>query len=110
MNSKGNLFETAPPPSTGERFDTLVRCRNVTIERISSSDQPDPVRYDQSQDEWVLLLQGQARLEVGTEAVTLGPGDHLFLPAHTPHRVLTTSANPPCLWVAVHIYPDPDPD
>lgn len=108
MISKRNLFEGAHPPPTGERFDTLVQCRNVSIECISSSDQPDPQPYDQPHDEWVLLLQGQARLEIGTREMMLDAGDHLFLPAHTPHRVLATSTDPPCLWLAVHIHPESD--
>lgn len=106
MPSKDNLLKRVQPPTNGERFDTLVCCRNVRIERILSSDRPAPLHYDQPQDEWVLLLQGQARLEIGTEVLTLEAGDHLFLPAHTPHRVLATSAEPPCLWVAVHIHPE----
>ena len=52
-------------------------------------------------------LEGnRARLWVaGTETV-LGPGDYLFIPAHTPHRVLETSDTPPCLWLAVHVHGD----
>jgi cupin 2 domain-containing protein len=34
----------------------------------------------------------------------LGAGDTIFIPAHTPHRVVTTSTNPQCIWLAVHIY------
>ena len=51
-------------------------------------------------------MQGQATLEVSGETLALGPGDHLFIPAHTLHRVLATSAEPPCLWLAVHLHPD----
>jgi len=35
----------------------------------------------------------------------MGAGDHLFIPAHTRHRVLATSEEPRCLWLAVHIDP-----
>lgn len=101
----GNLFAAVPVPATGEVFDALLDCRNLRIERIVSSPTPDPVLYDQPQDEWVLLLAGHAVLEVAGEPVALGPGDHLFLPAHTPHRVVSTSAEPRCLWLAVHLFP-----
>jgi len=30
-------------------------------------------------------------------------GDYLFIPAHTPHRVVETSAEPQCIWLAVHL-------
>jgi cupin 2 domain-containing protein len=100
-----NLFAGLPCPARGEAFKTLLRHRNLVIERIASSATPEPDLYDQVEDEWVLLVQGQATLEVAGETLTLGPGDHLFIPAHTRHRVLATSAEPPCLWVAVHLHP-----
>jgi cupin 2 domain-containing protein len=100
-----NLFADLPCPATGETFETLLCHRNLVIERIASSGLPEPGVYDQAQDEWVMLVQGQATLELAGEALPMGPGDHLFIPAHTQHRVLTTSAEPPCLWLAVHLYP-----
>ncbi len=108
MPPPDNLFTDTRAPESGETFTPLLSCRNVTIERILSSDRPDLRLYDQPQDEWVLLLQGRARLQVGSEEVSLKAGDHLLLPAHTPHRLLTTSAQPPCLWLAVHIHPKGD--
>jgi cupin 2 domain-containing protein len=102
---KRNLFSNLPSPETGEDFLELLHCRNVVIERIVSSDRPDPRTYDQAQDEWVLLLQGEASLEISDRDVTLHAGDHIFIPARTPHRVLATSGEPPCVWLAVHIHP-----
>lgn len=104
-----NLFADLPPLESGEDFTELLHCRNVRIERISSSALPEPILYDQPQDEWVLLLRGEARLVVAGEEVRLAAGDHLFLPAHTPHRVLSVSAAPRCLWLAVHIDLQPVP-
>ena len=101
---KRNLFSNLPSPETGEDFLKLLGCRNVVIERIVSSDRPDPRTYDQAQDEWVLLLQGEASLEISGRDVALKQGDHIFIPAGTPHRVLATSPEPPCVWLAVHIY------
>jgi cupin 2 domain-containing protein len=101
-----NLFVDPPSPATGEAFETLLRHRNLVIERIASSATPEPRLYDQAQDEWVLLVQGQATLDLAGETLALRPGDHLFIPAHTPHRVMTTSSEPPCLWLAVHFHPD----
>jgi cupin 2 domain-containing protein len=102
-----NLFAGLVPLESGEDFTELLRCRTVRIERISSSPFPEPTLYDQSQDEWALLLQGEALLEVAGEEVRLASGDHLFLPAHTPHRVLSVSIKPRCLWLAVHIEQEP---
>ena len=98
-----NLLSALPQPETGEVFEDLLRLGSVRIERIVSSATPEPVLYDQPQDEWVLLLQGNARLWIDCEVVALGAGDCILIPARTPHRVVSTSAQPPCVWLAVHI-------
>ncbi|MGE5152516.1 MAG: cupin domain-containing protein [Bdellovibrio bacteriovorus] len=101
-----NLLADLPRPAVGEVFEDLLRRGSVRIERIVSSDHPEPVLYDQPQDEWVLLLQGAARLWRAGEELDLRAGDSLLIPARTPHRVLLTSADPPCVWLAVHLGPD----
>ena len=102
----GNLLAQSEPPERGETFEELLRCRNLTIERILSSDRPDSTLYDQTQDEWVCLLRGQASLWIDGETLQLAAGDYCFIPAHRPHRVLSTSGDPPCLWLAVHLHPE----
>jgi cupin 2 domain-containing protein len=99
-----NLLKGAPPPE-GERFREVLRCRNLVIEQILSSGRPQDSEYCQAQDEWVVLIQGRARLDLAGTPLDLGPGDSLFIPAGTRHRVLTTSSEPHCIWVAVHLYP-----
>lgn len=106
----GNLFQGLPRPLDGEVFEDLLECGNVRIERILSSDRPEPALYDQPQDEWVCLLQGRARLWIDGEEVALGPGDFRLIPAHTPHRVLETGGDPECVWLAVHIAPGAGPE
>ncbi len=106
LEAAGNLFSELPGPPFGEVFEDLLRSGptgQVRIERTVSRGTPEPVLYDQPQDEWVVLLQGRARLWVDGAELVLGPGDYLFLPAHTPHRVLEISAPPPCVWLAVHL-------
>lgn len=100
----GNLFADAAPPDEGERFETLLTHRNLVIERIVSSAALTPQEYVQPQDEWVLLVRGDAALEVAGEPVLMLAGDHLFLPAGTPHKVLRASDG--ALWLAVHLYPE----
>lgn len=97
---RGNLF-SVNAPATGERFDTLIRFGSTAVERIVSSAEPASETYDQTQDEWVALLSGSARLEVEGEILELAAGDYLSLPAHVRHRVLTTSAG--AIWLAVHV-------
>lgn len=98
----GNLFEDAQAPREGERFDELLRHRNLVVERIVSSAQITPQDYVQTQDEWVLLVHGEADLRVAGELRTLRPGDYVFLPAGSAHRVERTAAG--TLWLAVHLH------
>ena len=101
---QSNLFTDLPSLVTGEEFKEILRCQNVVIERIVSSNQPDSNTYNQQQDEWVILLQGEATLEFEREIKKLKSGDYLFIPAHTPHRVINTSTQPSCIWLAIHIF------
>ena len=98
-----NLLADAQPPATGERFDELLRQGKLVIERIVSSGDITPTRYVQAQDEWVLLVQGQATLDVDGYTRALHTGDHIFLPAGTPHTVLSTASG--TVWLAVHLHP-----
>lgn len=102
--TRSNLFSGLPDIVRGERFQELLDVGSVRIERILSSGRPEPTLYDQEQDEWVLLLRGCATLELAGRPIELLAGDYLFIPAHTPHRVLATSPDPQCLWLAVHIH------
>jgi cupin 2 domain-containing protein len=97
------LFPDFQPPVEGERLEELLTRKGVRIERILSAPGSMSGPYDQEQDEWVLLLQGRAVLEVAGARIELAAGETLFLPAHTVHSVLDTSADPPCIWLAVHI-------
>jgi cupin 2 domain-containing protein len=89
--------------SDREFIETLLAGEgNFRIERIISSGHAtqEGTWYDQDQDEWVLVLEGEAVLgyEDGSE-VRLSRGDSLFLPRHRRHRVIYTSS--PCVWLAV---------
>lgn len=45
------------------------------LKQILSSEIDAPVDYDQDHDEWVLLLEGAAELEVDGESLFLSSGD-----------------------------------
>ncbi len=96
-----SLFHDAEPPDVGEAFTQIALLGGTTIERIVSSRLPGSEPYEQAHDEWVVLLRGRARLEIAGESLQLGAGDHVLLPAGTPHRVLETSHG--ALWLAVHV-------
>ena len=96
-----NLFEYIPPEA-GENFTTLLEHKNIKIQRIVSSENPDGITYVQEEDEWVVLLEGEATLYLNGREKTLTRGESLFIPAKTPHKVLKTQRG--TLWLAVHIF------
>lgn len=98
----GNLFVDIEAPASGERFERLLAHRNLLIERIISSASTTPFESVQTQDEWVVLLQGKATLDVEGDRVELRSGDYVFLPAGTAHTVLCVSDG--ALWLAVHLH------
>lgn len=101
----GNLYANAAPPLDGERFETLLAHKGLVIERIVSSSKIASQQYVQEQDEWVVLFQGEAVLDVEGNALALKAGDHVFLPSRTPHTVLSVSDG--ALWLAVHLHSQP---
>ncbi|GIU23164.1 cupin domain-containing protein [Shewanella sp. MBTL60-007] len=102
---KHNIFEALPQDLTQEVFEPLVTGSNLLIERIISKAHTTPVGewYDQQRSEWVMVMQGAARLEfIDGEAVELHVGEHLNIPAHVKHRVAWTSEEVETIWLAVH--------
>ena len=89
-------------PREGERFEALLTHRNLVVERIVSSATAVPTTYVQAQDEWVVLLTGEATLDVAGASVELRSGDYLFLPAGTQHVVRRVTEG--AMWLAVHLY------
>ena len=104
--SPKSLFADIPRRLPFELCQTLFENPSIRIERIVSKghNSAENTWYDQEQSEWVMLLQGQARLSfLDADSVELNPGDYLLLPAHCKHRVDWTSKDPECIWLAIHI-------
>ena len=87
-------------PNSGEDFTTLLEKDNIKIARIVSSDKLEPKEYCQEEDEFVILLEGKATLEIEGKKSTLTKGESLFIPAKTKHKVLNTQKA--TLWLAVY--------
>ena len=102
-----------PDSISGEVFEDIVRGDSVRIERIVSQGQvtPEDEWYDQDAHEWVILLQGAARLllevpaagdsTASVEEVSLSAGDYVNIPAHRRHRVSWTDPERQTVWLAV---------
>jgi cupin 2 domain-containing protein len=100
----GSLTAALPPALADELVTTLVHAPSVRIERIVSWGHRSPPGfwYDQDQPEFVLVVDGEARLELEGEGERhLGPGDWVAIAAHARHRVTWTAPGRPTVWLAV---------
>ena len=101
-----NIFDlnTINFSNNEEIIEILTQTKNTRIERIISSGQTsvDNFWYDQSEREFVMVLQGEAKiLFENDEEQFLQQGDYLIIPSHKKHRVSYTSDNPKCIWLAM---------
>jgi cupin 2 domain-containing protein len=101
----GNLFRLGQGLSAEELFERVVGGDDVLVERIVSAGHVTEAGswLVGERDEWVVLLEGEAELAFSDGSrVLLEPGDYVLIPARERHRVESTRADPPCVWLAVH--------
>ena len=102
-----NLFKQLPRSTEkNEQFSELLKQPGLRIERIVSTGQASPPDfwYDQPGAEWVLLIQGEAKLRFADEAEArhLLAGDYLDIAAQRKHRVDWTLPGEITIWLAIH--------
>jgi cupin 2 domain-containing protein len=103
-----NLLTNLPSACEREQYETLLAGQQFRLERIVSAGQTTPPNdwYDQDEEEWVLLLAGEAELEFDNDKrIRLLPGDRVRIPAHCRHRVSHTSATETTVWLALFFSP-----
>lgn len=74
----GNIFELIPDMIEDELIDVLLQNNEVKIERIVSKGHISPKSgwYDQDQNEWVIILRGEADIILHPDKqITLKAGD-----------------------------------
>ena len=96
-----NIYDYSTPQS-GETLTTLLEHKNIKINRLVSSDDLKVTEYKQEEDEWLVVLEGQATLLLDNEEKELSKGDTLFIPSTMPHRILSTQSG--TVWLTVHIF------
>ena len=100
-----NIFETIPDNIETEVFEELMKSDNVRIERIISKGHKSPASgwYDQDNNEWILVVQGEAILLFADESsVKMKAGDYLNIMAHKKHKVEWTDPNIETIWLTIH--------
>ncbi|MCS5698136.1 Nif11 domain/cupin domain-containing protein [Cyanobium sp. FGCU-52] len=101
-----NNLLAGPCPAEGEEHTTvLLETPTLRLERIHSCRASSPASfwYNQPEEEWVLLLQGSARLRFADAAMDLelNRGDVLSIPAGRRHRLEATDGPPGTIWLAL---------
>lgn len=101
----GNLYKGIPAELPKEIAETLMISKGIKIERlVSKGHRSDPdFWYDQQDDEWVLLIKGEAglRFKQGNRTVHLTEGMYINISAHERHRVEWTMEGEETIWLAV---------
>ena len=93
-----NIFELPELPLPEELTTVLVESSGIRIERIISTGQVSDW-YDQTETEFVALLEGNAVVEFdGGKTVDMKKGDTLLIKPHKCHRVSYTSSEPLCVF------------
>ena len=92
-----NLFNYPKESFPEEIITILEENETVRIEKIVSCGQTSGW-YDQEENEWVLLLKGEAELEFESYKRQLSAGDYIVIPKHSRHRVSKTTQ---CIWLCM---------
>lgn len=92
-----NLFDFPKEAFPAEITTVLEENKTVRIEKIVSCGQTTGWQ-NQEENEWVLLLKGEAELAFETHKKRLTAGEYIIIPKHTRHRVSKTTE---CIWLCV---------
>jgi len=105
MELPANFLRDLATDTSDELVQTILTAGEMRIERIVSHGHasPEGFWYDQDENEWVLLLQGAARLRIeGEEPLEMTAGSFINIPARQKHRVEWTHAEQKTIWLAIH--------
>jgi cupin 2 domain-containing protein len=98
---RGTLRPAWSGPAAGEETVILSAGSTWRVEQILSGALVRPLEDLLDHEEWVVVLEGGAELEVDGEREVLRGGDWIRLGPGVPHRVLSTQ--PGTSWLAVHV-------
>ena len=99
-----NVFSDIPSELPNEIFEDIIITEKLRVERIVSKGHtsPDSGWYDQSENEWIIVLSGYGVIEyLSGVKVHLKQGDYLNIKAHEKHRVIETSPDEKTVWLAI---------
>ena len=104
---KTNILKQIPKNLQEEIFEKIISTKNIKIERIISYGHTSPKSgwYEQEENEWVIVLEGEAVLSFDDEKdVHLKEGDYINIPAFKKHKVKWTKPQHKTVWLAVFYF------
>ena len=102
---RGNIYENIPKRLPNELFSKILSKNNIRIDRIVSKKHITPKGkwYDQDNNEFVLLIKGNAELSFkknkGIRKLKMSKGDYINIPSRLKHRVDKTDKE--TIWLTV---------
>ena len=98
-----NVFEAIKVNKKEEEFIDILKKPNIRIERIVSNGQKSKKDfwYEQKENEFIIILEGNAILELEDKEIVLNKGDFYNIDSMIKHRVKYTSQEEPTIWLAV---------
>jgi uncharacterized RmlC-like cupin family protein len=111
-----NQLSDDTPQTSGLRRHVAFDSRNPDAKVLSAfltTVQPGAAtgaHHHGDQETILYVVEGIARYRWGDHlehSVEAGPGDFVFIPAHTVHQEINASADDPTLWVVTRSDPDP---
>jgi len=104
QTENSNIFAQIPAKIKEELFEDIIATNDIRIERIVSDGHTSPKSgwYESKQNEWVIILQGEAILEFEALHVELQVGDYFNIKSGTKHKVSYTSADEQTIWLAIY--------
>ena len=99
-----NMLSNLPDSLPSEVIEDLVKTESLRIERILSHGHSSPEQgwYDQTENEWVMVLKGQGVIEFQDgETKTLSEGDFVNIDAGVKHKVVSTHPDEITVWLAI---------
>lgn len=96
-----NLFIPNTDNPSEEILESLLQLPNIKIQKITSHGQTSDEWYEQEEDEWVVIIEGEGELtfEDG-RVIRLGKGEYIHIPRMQKHKV--TYCASPTIWLAIH--------
>ena len=103
-SDENNLFPGVPDKLDKELIEVLLQSENIKVERIVSKGHTSPETgwYDQLQNEWVVIIKGEALITFENKEISLKEGSYINITAHTKHKVSWTHPQLETIWLAIH--------